>query len=51
MRRWVDLCDNNCEDMGGIISPVEELLLTRHFTTVGPGAIAVLGALVGSVGW
>ena len=40
------------EDMGGVIFPVEELLLARHFTTEGPGAIAFLGAFVGSVeGW
>ena len=38
--------------MGGVIFPVEELLLKRHFTTVGPRAIAFLGTLVGSVeGW
>ena len=43
---------------GGVIFSVEEFLLTRHFTfltshftTVGPGAIAFLGALVDSVGW
>ena len=36
--------------MGEDVFPVEEeLLLTRHFTTVGPGVVAVLGALVGFV--
>ena len=27
--------------MGGVIFPTEELLLPRHFTTVGPGAIVL----------
>ena len=40
------------EDMGGVIFPVEELLMARHFTTEGLGTIAFLDALVGSVeGW
>ena len=41
---------------GEVILPVEELLLPRHFkfltrhiTTAGSGALAFLGALVGSV--
>ena len=38
------------EDMGGVIFPEEELSTTEEFTTEGPGAIAFLGALVGSVG-
>ena len=40
---------NDYEDMGGVIFPVRVLLLSRHFTTEGPGAIAFSGTLVGSV--
>ena len=35
--------------MAGVIFPVEELLLSCHFTTEGLGDTAFLGALVGSV--
>ena len=34
--------NNDCEDMGGVIFPLEELLLSLHFRTVGPGAIALI---------
>ena len=38
---------NAYEDVGGVNFPVEELLMLCYFTTVGPGAIAFLGALEG----
>ena len=39
MKRWMD---KSWVDMGGVIFPEEELLLSSHFTTEGPGAICHL---------